>query len=112
MIQSFFFSLESWVFYNVTLEALLSRGICKIFNNLQLLGSFHANPGLVLKPRIFSLSAFPSLGKNNPKVKCSGRGLRDKVAFMNCAWAEQSHKCEHVMIFNPKVMQTLYTLNY
>lgn len=71
-------------FYNVTSKAILPRGICKILNHLQLLGSFHAKAGLVLKPRIFSLSAFPSLGKSNLEVKCSGRDLRYKVAFMQC----------------------------
>lgn len=112
-----FFFLEKWFFY-ITSDVLLSWGIWKILNNLQLLGSFHAKAGFVLKPSLFSSSAFPSLGKNNLKVEwlaCSGRDLKDKVtiyAVRTCAWAEQSDKCEHVMIFNPKAMQTLYTLNY
>lgn len=63
------------------------RGICEILDNLQLSGSFHAKAGLVVKPRVFSFLAFPSLGKNNLQVEwlaCSGKDLRDKVAFMHC----------------------------
>lgn len=40
------------------------------------------------------------------------KGQSSIYAVWTCAWAEQSDKCEHMMIFNPKARQTSYTLNY